>query len=218
MIKNIKLALADDHHLFRKGMEELIGDFDNMEVILSVANGNELIAKLGQLSDLPDLCLLDMNMPVMNGIDTAVEIRKRWPSVKILAVSVNDSDFSILNMLKAGAGGYILKDSQPSALMNAIKTICEKGFYYSELVSGKLLRQVINTSEEPPVTDLNENETRFLKLCCTEMTYREIANVMNLSHRTIDGYRDHLFSKLNIRSRTGLVIFALKRGIVSLDS
>jgi two-component system, NarL family, invasion response regulator UvrY len=218
MSEKIKLALADDHTLFRKGVEELIEDFDNMEVICSVDNGKDLISKMQSAKTLPDVCLLDINMPGLNGFDTAKAIKEKWPDIKILAVSVYDSEFNILGMLRAGAGGYILKDSQPAILRKAIESLHEHGFYHSELVTGKILHQYISKPKELTTAELNDNEIQFLKLCCTEMTYREIADIMKISHRTIDGYRDQLFLKLSIKSRTGLVIYALKKGIATLDN
>lgn len=217
MSNKIKLALADDHTLFRKGVEELIEDFENMEVVISVANGKELLDKLSSAKVLPDVCLLDINMPVLNGFETAKKIKESWPDMKILAVSVYDSEFNVISMLRAGAGGYILKDAQPVALRKAIEGLQENGFYHSELVTGKILHQLISQPKEVSSAQLNENEIQFLKLCCTEMTYREIADVMGISHRTIDGYRDQLFSKLDIKSRTGLVMYALKTGIAVLE-
>lgn len=213
----IKIALADDHHLFRKGVEELIEDFDNMEVLYSVGNGQQLIAKLSS-GALPDVCLLDINMPELNGFDTAKQIKAKWPDVKILAVSVYDSEFNIIGMLRAGAGGYILKDAQPDALQKAIQGLYDNGFYHSELVTGKILHQLISTPDEVHSSQLNEKEISFLKHCCSELTYKEIADEMGISHRTIDGYRDQLFEKLKIKSRTGLVMYALKTGIATLDN
>lgn len=217
MSEQIKIALADDHNLFRKGMEELIEDFDNMEVLYSVPNGQELINKLSS-GKLPDVCLLDINMPELNGFETARKIKEQWPDMKILAVSVYDSEFNIIGMLRAGAGGYILKDAQPDVLRKAIEGIYENGFYHSELVTGKILHRMISQPQQVTTTQLNEKQVQFLKLCCSEMTYREIADSMGISHRTIDGFRDQLFEKLNIKSRTGLVMYALKTGIATLDA
>lgn len=214
----IKIALADDHNLFRKGVEELIEDFDNMEVLFSMPNGQELVNRLATATTLPDVCLLDINMPELNGFETAAVIKERWPDIKLLAVSVYDSEFNIIGMLRAGAGGYVLKDAQPEALKAAIEGVYKNGFYHSELVTGKILHQLISQPQEVNSTQLNEKEIHFLKLCCSEMTYKEIADKMEISHRTIDGYRDQLFHKLNIKSRTGLVMYALKTGISTLDS
>lgn len=217
MSEKIRLALADDHNLFRKGVEELIEDFDNMEIVASVANGKELIDKLTAAIVLPDVCLLDINMPEMNGFETAKKIKELWPDIKILAVSVYDSEFNVLGMLRAGAGGYILKDTQPQVLRVAIESLHKNGFYHSELVTGKILHQFMTKPKEQSSVELSENELMFLKHCCSELTYKEIADLMKISHRTIDGYRDQLFLKLNIKSRTGLVLYALKTGVATLD-
>ncbi len=217
MSEKIRLALADDHNLFRKGVEELIEDFENMDIVASVANGKELIDKLTSAKVLPDVCLLDINMPEMNGFETAKKIKELWPDIKILAVSVYDSEFNVLGMLRAGAGGYILKDTQPQVLRVAIESLYKNGFYHSELVTGKILHQFMTKPKEQSSVELSENELQFLKHCCSELTYKEIADLMKISHRTIDGYRDQLFLKLNIKSRTGLVLYALKTGIATLD-
>lgn len=216
MSDKIKIALADDHTLFRRGVEELVEDFDNMEVICSVPNGQELVNKLSS-GVLPDVCLLDINMPELNGFETAKQIKERWPEIKMLAVSFYDSEFNIIGMLRAGAGGYILKDAQPDGLRAAIEGVYKNGFYHSELVTGKILHQLISQPEAVNSSQLNEKEITFLKHCCSEMTYREIADEMGVSHRTVDGYRDQLFEKLNIKSRTGLVMYALKTGVATLD-
>lgn len=217
MNNKIKLALADDHTLFRMGVEEIVEDFENMQVLYSVGNGKELLEKMTTSDTLPDVCLLDINMPEMGGFETARRIRDTWPDVRILAVSVYDSEFNILGMLRAGAGGYILKDSQPHVLRAAIEGLHKHGFYHSELVTGKILHQFISRPKELTTTELTDNEMEFLRLSCSELTYKEIADIMKISHRTIDGYRDQLFLKLNIRSRTGLVLYALRTGIASLD-
>ncbi len=217
MSEKIRLALADDHNLFRKGVEELIEDFENMDIVASVANGKELIDKLTSAKVLPDVCLLDINMPEMNGFETAKKIKELWPDIKILAVSVYDSEFNVLGMLRAGAGGYILKDTQPQVLRVAIESLYKNGFYHSELVTGKILHQFMTKPKEQSSVELSDNELQFLKHCCSELTYKEIADLMKISHRTIDGYRDQLFLKLNIKSRTGLVLYALKTGIATLD-
>lgn len=217
MSDKIKIALADDHNLFRMGVEELVDDWENIEVVCSVPNGLELINKLSYASVLPDICLLDINMPELNGVETAKKIKELWPDMNILAVSVYDSEFNVISMLRAGAGGYILKDAQPRALKAAIEGLYKNGFYHSELVTGKILHKIISQQNDAGIPQLNEKEIEFLKLCCTEMTYREIASVMGFSHRTIDGYRDQLFNKLDIKSRTGLVMYALKTGITVIS-
>jgi len=158
-------------------------------------------------------------MPEMDGYDTTLWLKKNHPEVKVLALSMYDDENAIIRMLKNGAKGYILKDSDPSELKAAIQALITKGFYHSELVTGTLIH-TINHLDDPEnstakdVLGLNERELDLLKLICTEMTFKEIADKMHLSPRTVDGYRDTLLEKLQCKSRVGLVIFAIKNGIV----
>ena len=211
----IKIALADDHAILRKGVAELLSGFEDMEVVAEAANGRELLARLEQAKELPDVCIVDINMPEMNGYETAAAIRKNWPGIKILALSMYDTELNIIKMLRSGANGYILKDNDPEDLRIAITQVYKNGFYHSELVTGRMLH-LLHDPEKKAVLDLSERELNFLKLCCTELTYKEIADQMFLSPRTIDGYREALFDKLKITSRTGLVIYAIKAGMVDL--
>lgn len=214
-----KIALADDHVLLRNGLANLLRDLE-YEVVFEADNGAELLEKL-QTNSLPDVVLMDINMPKMDGYDTTQWLKKNYPDIKVLALSMYDDENAIIRMLKCGAKGYILKDSDPAELKLAINALLTKGFYHSELVTGKLIH-TINHLDEPEhssvknVLGLNEREIEFLKLVCTEMTYKEIAEQMCLSPRTIDGYRDSLFEKLNLKSRVGLVVFAIKNGITKV--
>jgi len=210
----INIALADDHAILRKGVAEILSKFDNMSVTLEAGNGKELLAKMETAAIIPDVCIVDINMPEMNGYETAAEIKKRWPQVKILALSMYDTELNVIKMLRNGANGYILKDSDPEELRFAISEVYRHGFYHSELVTGRMLH-IIHDSENRVNVEMNDRESQFLKLCCTELTYKEIADQMYLSPRTIDGYREALFKKLNITTRTGLAMYAIKSGIVS---
>lgn len=207
------IALADDHVLLRKGLAELVTNL-GYNVIFQADNGEELIEKLNSHKD-PDILLLDINMPKKDGYETALWLRENRPDVKVLALSMYDDEAAIIRMLKNGARGYVLKDAEPSDLNAAIASVLTNGFHYSEMVTGKLIHS-INTMQENVSTNLTDRERTFLKLAATEKTYKEIADEMHLSPRTIDGYRDDLFVKLNIKSRVGLVLFAIRHGIVSL--
>ena len=211
----IKIALADDHAMLRKGVAEILSGFDDMEVIIQASNGRELITKLEIATTLPDVCIIDINMPEMNGYDTSAAIRKQWHGIKILALSMYDTDLNIIKMLRNGANGYVLKDNDPADLQVAITEVCKNGFYHSELVTGRMLH-LLHDSDSKVALDLNDREITFLKYCCTELTYKEIAEKMFLSPRTIDGYREVLFAKLETTSRTGLAIYAIKAGLVEL--
>ena len=210
----IHIALADDHTILRKGVAEILSKFDDMTVTIEAGNGKELMEKLSSAAELPDICIVDINMPEMNGYETAAEIKKHWPDVKILALSMYDTELNIIKMLRNGANGYVLKDSDPEDLRVAITRICKDGFYHSELVTGRMLNILFDPNGKMN-TEINDRELTFLKLCSTELTYKEIADQMCLSPRTIDGYREALFKKLNITTRTGLAMYAIKAGVVS---
>ncbi|MEI9810311.1 MAG: response regulator transcription factor [Bacteroidota bacterium] len=215
-----KIALVDDHTLLRNGMAALINSFDGYSVIFDAANGKEFIQQLKKYP-VPDIVLLDITMPEMNGMETAEWMRKHLPAAKILVLSVMDIDSMIISMLKRGARGYLLKDSKPAIFKEALDHIRDTGFYMNELVSNKMLSYVTQNNEKAQeevslISQLTENELNFLQLACTEMTYKEIAQKMELSPRTIDGYRDELLKKLRVQTRIGLVIFAIKHGLYKL--
>ena len=157
-------------------------------------------------------------MPQMDGYETTGWLKKNHPSVKVLALSMYDNENAIIRMLKSGAKGYILKDSDPSELSTAIEAIIIKGFHYSDQVNGKIMHALNKMDDEQrsvkAPTQLSEREKEFLKYTCTELTYREIADNMHLSPRTIDGYRDTLFEKLGVKTRVGLVMYAIKNGMI----
>ncbi|MFZ1530180.1 MAG: response regulator transcription factor [Ferruginibacter sp.] len=184
-------------------------------------NGKHFIEQLQATGLVPDMVLLDINMPVMDGYDTAVWIRTNKPGIKVLALSMNDNENSILRMLRSGAVGYILKDADPKELALAIEAISQKGYYHSELISGKIMHAInhidlgADGTLKSPIL-LTDKEISFLKLVCTELTYKEIADNLGVSPRTVDGYRDVLFEKLNLKTRVGLAMYAIKAGVVQV--
>lgn len=214
-----KIALADDHILMRKGLASLIDTFEEYKVIFQGANGQELINSLNKTS-LPHIVLLDINMPKKDGYETAYWLKTNYPEIKILALSMYDNEISIIRMLQNGARGYILKDAEPSELKAALDDIWHKGYYYSELVTGHLFKNINKTDEKNTNkhSSLTDREIEFLKYCCTEMGYKEIADKMFVSPRTVENYRDSLFEKLNIKTRVGLAMYAMKSGFVNLSS
>lgn len=218
-METYKVALADDHVLIRNGLASLINTFDGYKVLFQAANGQELIDTLNP-KNLPDVILLDINMPKKDGYETAKWLKAKYPEIKILALSMYDNETAIIRMLKNGAKGYILKDAEPFELKAALEAVLHKGYYYSDLVTGHLINSISKMDEDKKVRNaliINDRETEFLKLCCTELSYKEIADKMFLSPRTIDGYRDALFDKLNAKTRVGLVMYAIKNGIVNLS-
>jgi DNA-binding NarL/FixJ family response regulator len=214
--KEIKVAIVDDHTLFRDGLINLLAEYEHITPLFKAANGIEM-QKLFNPTTLPDIILMDINMSGMNGHEATKWIKKNYPQIHVLALSMYEDDKNIIEMLKMGAGGYILKECNAAELVRAITTIIENGYYFNELVSGRLMRSIKdNESEKEEYPVLTKRETDFLTLCCSELTYKEIAEEMNVSPRTVDGYRDILFEKLDIKSRTGLVLYAIKNGIFKL--
>lgn len=215
----VKVGVVDDHKLFRRGIASLINSFTEYRVVLEAGNGEEMIAQLVQ-NNQPDLLLLDIKMPVMDGFSTIEYLSRNKPSIKVLILSMFDDEQSVIRMIGLGAKGYLLKDSEPIELKNALDSVVDKGYFYSEFVTGNLVHSLHHKgpAEKQGLHPLllNDRETEFLKLICQELTYKEIADIMCLSTRTIDGYRDSLFQKLSVKNRVGLVLYALRTGLVRI--
>ena len=212
------IVLADDHVLLRNGLATLLKNLGH-KVLFEACNGKELIACL-EPEKLPDIVLMDINMPEMDGYETTHWLKINHPAIKVLALSMYDNETAIIRMLKCGAKGYMLKDSDPAELKIAIQALLNKGFYQSELLSGKLIN-AMNTIDDGEtnvknVLHINEKEIEFLKYTCTELSYKEIAEKMNVSPRTVDHYRDTLFEKLQVKTRVGLVMYAIRNKIVGM--
>jgi DNA-binding NarL/FixJ family response regulator len=211
------VALVDDHVMLRKGLAGIIRNFESHDVLFEADNGRQCVEKL-EAGLIPSIVLLDINMPEMDGYATALVIRDRFPDVKVLALSMYDSENSIIRMLRNGARGYILKDSDPLELKAALQDVQHKGYYHSEMITSRLIR-LVNDLDNPDgqlqqLISFNEREIEFLKLACTELPYKEIADKMGVSPRTVEGYRDALFEKLSVKSRVGLVLYAIRSGMV----
>ncbi|HEY4327056.1 MAG TPA: response regulator transcription factor [Mucilaginibacter sp.] len=206
----ILIAIVDDHTLFRNGVASLMSEFKELKVVFEAENGEQLQQILAKNHHpLPQVILMDINMPVMDGYAATKWVKSKYPQIKVLALSMFEDDKAVIQMIKSGAGGYVLKESRPRDLLEAIKTINEKGVYINEMVSGKLIRSV----KDDETDHLSKKEIEFLKLCCSELTYKEMADQMFISPRTVDNYRESLFQKLNIKSRTGLVLYAIQNEI-----
>lgn len=213
----LKIAVVDDHALFRRGLINLILSFGSAyEIVFECSNGKEFLVELQKHPDL-QIAIVDMNMPDMNGFETATELQKIRPEIKILIITMLEEEQTLIKMLKNGVRGYLTKDVEPEELKNALDTIASKGFYYSDHLTGKLINALKfpngNGNKEET---LNDRELKFLHLACSEYTYKEIADLMFLSVKTIDGYRNSLFEKLQVKSRVGLVLYAIKNNLVKL--
>ncbi len=210
-----KVIIVDDHLLFARALETLINNFTNYEVVFRANNGAALIKYLETNPEhTADIILLDINMPVMNGLETLQWLNKNKIQSKVIALSMMDEDHLVIKMLKEGAKSYLLKDISPDELLDALNNVVDKGQYYNQKVTATLMNSFVKESTHD--YELKQRELQFLELACTEMTYKEIADKMNLSPKTIDGYREALFIKLNVKSRTGMVLYAIKHKLFGI--
>lgn len=211
------IVIVDDHILIAKALGSIMSNFAEFEVLYECENGKELQDKFISKDNIPAIVLLDVSMPVMNGFETAKWLRENHPEVLVLALSMQDDEQSLLRMVKNGARGYLLKNVAPSELETALKTIINKGYYYPEWASSIVFSNMMNTSQNQNPTilpmDLSEREKEFLTLCTTDMGYKEMSEKMYCSPRTIESYKNSLCEKLNIKSRVGLAVYAIKNGL-----
>ncbi len=207
------VVIVDDHVLIAKALQNIISNFENFEVLYECANGQELQKKLEQVKNLPDIVLLDISMPIMDGFETAKWLKFNYPEVLIMALSMQDDDLSLIKMIKNGAKGYLLKNTHPRDLEKALNMMIKNGYFYPEWATNKLFSN-INDQEISPaaIMRISDREKEFLKYTITEMSYKDISEKMFCSPRTVEGYRDSLFEKLDLKTRVGLAVYAIKNG------
>lgn len=214
----INLAIADDHKIFREGLKATLEEYANLNIIIEAANGIELVKQLAFKN--PDVVLMDIKMPEMDGMQATTFIHENFNNIKVLALSMFNEDKYILDMMKAGASGYLLKNAEPHEIMDAIFTVYKKGYYFNEHLSITLVKQFMEKSKinlkGKEESELNERETEILKLICQEKQNTEIADKLFLSVRTVEGYRIKLFEKTGSKNIVGLVIYAIKKGIIDV--
>lgn len=210
----IHVAFADDHIVIRQGIVSLVEALGNIQVDIQADNGAEMLSKLEAADRLPDICIIDINMPVMDGYMLLLELKKRWPDMRTLIFTAFDNEPGIIRMIKAGANGYLLKNCRPDDLKDALFAIHHTGYYYSVSAGSDMFQRA-----EKPVRQLKltNGEIELLKRSCSELSYSQIATQMQTTIKSVEGYRDRLFSKLNVNSRAGLILYAIKSGIVPLE-
>jgi two-component system, NarL family, invasion response regulator UvrY len=217
--KNIKVALVDDHVLLRSALATLINNFKDCTVVVEANHGKELLNKL-ETGIHVDVVLLDFNMPVMDGLETAKSLQSHYPEINILMLTMYDSELILIRLLQAGVKGFLKKDIHPDEFRQAILSVTQTGFYYSHDSTGKLVNlfRKQNDGHFPQIEKnmLSEMEIQFLRMASTELTYKEIAQQSGLNPRAVDNIRDSLFQKLNVRSRVGLAMYAIRHGLVSI--
>ncbi len=211
----IHIAYADDHTAVRKGIISFLSGLGGIVVDIEANNGKELIKQLEKVKRLPDVCLLDINMPQMDGFETLVEIKKRWQSMKVLILTVHDAELYVIRMIRNGANGYLLKSCDPEEIKKALFTIDTKGVYFSDVISSRFFHAIQN--KEIKLPNFTAKEIEVLKYCCTDMSYAQIGEKMGTTSRSVEGYRDSLFKKLKVNSRVSLALYAVRFGYVPLE-
>ncbi|MFT3948271.1 MAG: response regulator transcription factor [Agriterribacter sp.] len=209
------IAIADDHKIFCDSLESLINAFDACKVIWTAQDGNQAIKMLQQENNLPDILLLDINMPGKNGIEVAEWMFQQKLPVHILALTMENDDNSIIKMLQYGVKGYLLKSVSADELQNALQSIVKYGYYYTPHVTRQIGNFIAHKNNEP-VPVLKDREKELLQYMCTDLSYMEIAEKMFLSESTVDSYRAKLFEKFNVKNRIGLLLKANSMGLIRL--
>jgi DNA-binding NarL/FixJ family response regulator len=218
--RKIKLAVVDDHNLFRKGLIKLIMLADTeekYEVLFEAESGNDLKNKLSAAL-MPDIVLMDIDMPDMDGYQAVEWLNRYHPDIAILVISMFEKEEGVLRMLRLGIKGYLSKDIEVEDINRALEAISNKGLFYADFVSGIINQQMQGKaaagSQAVVKPAFSETELTLISLVCTELTYVEIAERMHVSPKTVDGYRDALFRRLNVKSRVGLAMYAVQQGLV----
>lgn len=214
--RDITVAYADDHVAVRKGIASYLNVLGGIKVVIEASNGKELLEKIEEASEPPDVCILDLKMPVMNGFDVVPILKKRWKKLKILVLSTYIEELYVVRMIRAGVDGYLSKSCDPEEIKTALVSITSAGKYQSDLFMTGMNIIVDSTIEDVP--KLTAKEKICLNYCCTELSYSQIAKAMNCTLKSVEGYRDQLFKKFRVNSRISLVLYVLRTGIVQLDN
>ncbi len=216
-MEKIKIALADDYKIFREGLKVSLSLDEQIEIIHEADNGEDLLSNIEK--QLPDIVIMDLKMPIMDGMEATKIIRKKFNEVKVLVVSMYDDDKFIIHLMEIGANGYLLKNAEPDEIRKAIHCVADNGYYFNDLVNKALLKKLVIRSNIKPSfnenIELTERELEVLKLICEEKTATEIGKEIFLSPRSVEGIRQRLIEKVGVRNMAGLVMFAAKNGIVS---
>jgi len=207
----IPIALVDDHILITSAIKNLINQNKEYNVIFTSKNGEEFIEMIQKAEELPKIVLMDINMPFVSGIEATIWLKKNYPEILVIALTMEEDEKNIISMINAGAKGYLLKDSDPELLFKALEMVNLGISFYPDYITKKIIQTTKDSQKIVQfISSLKEREKEFIKFACSELTYKEIANKMCLSPKTIDGYRESVFLKLEVKTRVGLVLFAIK--------
>ena len=215
-MKKIKVAIADDHKIFRKGVILSLRVYTNIEFVLEAGDGDELINSIEKVT--PDVLLLDLRMPGKDGIETTKYISTHYPDIHILILTMYEDEHFVVHLMENGANGYLLKSADPSEIKKAILEVCAKGYYLSNFVNRILIKKSQQTSKFIPSLNheiqIKPKEKQVIKLLCMEYTAQEIADEMKISPRTVESIKDRLMERFGVKNSVGLVFFAMKNGLI----
>lgn len=215
-MSKIKIAIADDYKIFREGLKVGLSADENFEVIFEADNGEDLLKALETAT--PDVIIMDLKMPIMDGMEATIAVRKKYPAIKVLVVTMYDDDKFIIHLMENGANGYLLKNTEPEEIRKSIYSVHENGYYFNDVVNKALLKKLVLKNNLKPSfnqnVELTERELEVLKLICEEKTAAEIAKDIFLSPRSVEGIRQRLIEKIGVRNTAGLVMFAVKNNMV----
>lgn len=216
--RKIDVVIVDDHKLFRKGLRSLLSDFDFINRLYEAGNGCELLELLEQTTPRPDVILLDLKMPKMDGMEANNKLKELFPEIKVIILTMEDDEQLVLHLINEGVNGYLMKNADPDELEQAIKKVIENDFYFTDDISALVFRNLISGKKSEKATNsvLTPREIQVLELICKEYTAAEIADELALSVRTIDGFRSKLLEKTGTKNMAGLVVYALKNRIVNI--
>jgi DNA-binding NarL/FixJ family response regulator len=210
------IAIIDDHILIAKALTGIIENFQQFNVLYECENGKALQEKFFIKNNVPDIVLLDISMPIMDGFETAAWLKETHPEVLIMALSMQDDEQSLIKMIKCGAKGYLLKNVHPTELEKALDALVKNGSYFPDWATSKVFMSLTNDNTATKNSiQITAREKEFLQYSITEMSYKEIAEKMFCSPRTVESYRDALFEKLDLKTRVGLAVYAMKNGFAN---
>lgn len=218
----IKIAIADDEALFRAGISFILTRIKNFEIIFEAENGADLIEKLKVATEKPDVVLMDLKMPLLNGVESTKILQKEYPEIKVIAVTSYDGKSFITNMIDVGASSYLLKNTSPKIVVHTINEVFEKGFYYDERVLKIIHENLLSAKSKRIKSDLDNNlltkrEKEILELICNQYTTNEIADKLFISPRTVEGHRNNLLLKTESKNVAGLVIYGIQKKLIELS-
>ena len=211
-----KVSLIDDHKIFCDSLASLINGFEGFAIAWTAQGGRSALQQLKQENNLPDIILLDINMPDLNGIEVAKWLSENKKGIKILALTMEEDDANVIKMLQYGVKGYLLKSISSEELLTALQQVVKFGYYYTPIITQNIHRQIQTPIRTGDIPELNNREKELLNYFCTDMSYLEIAQKIFLSESTVDTYRARLFEKFEVKNRIGLILKAVSLGMVKL--